>query len=102
LFFFIWVRGGGGEEELNLTTASKPDPLKIIQYSLLYIYINIYMCLDPKNKAVEPMLVRLHGQVQARIDAMSSTKSKVEQMSQIGGQPNHKDLIYFHCIHVLP
>ncbi len=49
------------------------------------------------------MLVRLHGQVQARIDAMSSTKSKVEQMSQIGRQPNHKDIIFANCtnIHLL-
>jgi hypothetical protein len=57
--------------------------------------IFLFFCLDLKNKAVEPMLVRLHGQVQARIDAMSSTKSKVEQMSQIGRRVNHDDKIFF-------
>ena len=40
--------------------------------------------LDPKNKSIEPILVRLHKHVQARLDEMSTTKSKTEKMANIG------------------
>ena len=39
--------------------------------------------VDPKNKAIEPFLVRLHSKVQARINQMSSTASKVNKMFEI-------------------
>ena len=35
---------------------------------------------DPKNKAIEPFLHRLHAKVQARINEMSTTSSKVVKM----------------------
>jgi len=35
---------------------------------------------DPKNKAIEPFLHRLHAKVQARINEMSTTSSKVTKM----------------------
>jgi len=39
--------------------------------------------IDPKNKSIEPILIRLHKHVQARIDEMSTTKSKTEKMVNI-------------------
>jgi len=39
--------------------------------------------IDPKNRAVEPMLVTLHSAVQSKINLMSTTKSKVDSMAQI-------------------
>ena len=40
--------------------------------------------LDPKNKSVEPILVRLHKHVQAKIDERSTTNNKVETMANLG------------------
>ena len=40
--------------------------------------------LDPKNKSVEPILVRLHQHVQAKIDERSTTNNKVETMANLG------------------
>jgi tetratricopeptide (TPR) repeat protein len=39
--------------------------------------------LDPKNKAIEPILVRLHGQVQNRLTEMAETGNKVKSMFDI-------------------
>ena len=36
--------------------------------------------VDPKNKAIEPFLVRLHAKVEAKINEMASTKNKVSKM----------------------
>ena len=38
---------------------------------------------DPKNKAIEPFLLRLHGKVQAKINEMSTTSSKVTKMFEL-------------------
>ena len=47
-------------------------------------FVLIQIFLDPKNKSIEPILIRLHKHVQARIDEMSTTKSKTEKMVNIG------------------
>ena len=39
--------------------------------------------LDPKNKAIEPMLVRLHKAVQAKLGEMAQTSNKVKSMFDI-------------------
>jgi len=39
--------------------------------------------VDPKNKAIEPFLLRLHAKVQARINEMSTTSSKVSKMFEL-------------------
>lgn len=39
--------------------------------------------VDPKNKAIEPFLLRLHAKVQARINEMSTTSSKVNKMFEL-------------------
>lgn len=39
--------------------------------------------LDPKNKSIEPILVRLHKQVQAKVDEMATIKHKSESMTQL-------------------
>ena len=36
--------------------------------------------VDPKNKAVEPFLVRLHAKVEAKVTEMASTSNKVKKM----------------------
>ena len=36
--------------------------------------------VDPKNKAIEPFLVRLHAKVEAKVTEMASTKNKVSKM----------------------
>ena len=36
--------------------------------------------VDPKNKAIEPFLVRLHAKVEAKITEMASTKTRVTKM----------------------
>ena len=36
--------------------------------------------VDPKNKAIEPFLVRLHAKVEAKINEAASTKNKVTRM----------------------
>lgn len=36
--------------------------------------------VDPKNKAIEPFLVRLHAKVEVKITEMASTKNKVTKM----------------------
>jgi len=38
---------------------------------------------DPKNKAVEPFLLRLHAKVQAKINEMSTTANKVTKMFEL-------------------
>lgn len=38
---------------------------------------------DPKNKAIEPFLLRLHAKVQARINEQSTTASKVTKMFEL-------------------
>jgi len=38
---------------------------------------------DPKNKAIEPFLLRLHAKVQAKINEMSTTSSKVSKMFEL-------------------
>ena len=38
---------------------------------------------DPKNKAIEPFLLRLHAKVQAKINEQSTTASKVNKMFEL-------------------
>eukprot|EP00090_Calanus_glacialis_P004732 TRINITY_DN13559_c0_g1_i1.p1 TRINITY_DN13559_c0_g1~~TRINITY_DN13559_c0_g1_i1.p1 ORF type:complete len:1002 (-),score=408.50 TRINITY_DN13559_c0_g1_i1:92-3097(-) len=38
---------------------------------------------DPKNKAIEPFLLRLHAKVQAKINEMSTTANKVTKMFEL-------------------
>lgn len=39
--------------------------------------------LDPKNKAIEPILIRLHKSVQAKLGEMAKTSNKVKSMFEI-------------------
>jgi len=38
---------------------------------------------DPKNKIIEPMLVKLHSEVQSKINLQATTKNKVDSMTKL-------------------
>ena len=40
--------------------------------------------LEPKNKIIEPLLVKLHAEVQSKINMQATTKNKVDTMAQLG------------------
>jgi len=50
---------------------------------LAYADAKLVHNLDPKNKAIEPVLIRLHKAVQAKLAEMAKTSNKVKNMFDI-------------------
>ena len=63
--------------------------LEIVPYEgldkidLAYADAKLVHNLDPKNKAIEPVLVRLHKAVQAKLTELAQTSNKVKNMFDI-------------------
>ena len=55
----------------------------LAKIDLAYADAKLVHNLDPKNKAIEPVLVRLHKAVQAKLGEMAKTSNKVQSMFEI-------------------